>query len=137
MLLFMEAYFTLAVLRMAMLLFSFERLTHSLEQRPDKKDISLLPYKTMLCCLTISRIICRAANNTPWQSACLLQSLCARQMLQRRKIPGVFYLGVMTTEDTKEKLKAHAWSEAGGKIITGGAVHENYTVIAVYTWENK
>ncbi len=137
MLLFMEAYFTLAVLRVAILLFSFERLTRSLEQSPDRKSISLLPYNTIQCCLTISRLICRAANNTPWESACLLQSLCARQMLQRRGIPGVFYLGVMTSENTKEKLKAHAWSEAGGKILTGGAGHENYTVIAVYTWGNK
>lgn len=137
MLLFLEAYFTLAVMRIAMLLLPFEHLTSSLEQRADKNNISLLPYNTIQRCLTISRLICRAANNTPWESACLLQSLCTLQMLQRRKIPGVFYLGVMTTENTKEKLKAHAWSEAGGTILTGGTGHQSYTVIAVYTWGSK
>lgn len=132
--LFLEAYSTLAVMRLAMLLFSFERLTRSLEQKTNHTCISLLPSTEIQSCLIISRAICRAANNTPWESACLLQSLCAHQMLQRRSIAGVFYLGVMKAENTKEKMKAHAWSEAGGKILTGGTGHESYTVIAVYSW---
>lgn len=134
MFLFLEAYATLAVIRLAMQLFPFERLTRSLVQKSNKDWISLLPNDTMQSCLTISRSICRAANNTPWESACLVQSLCALQMLQRRGIGGIFYLGVMKGDNTKEKMKAHAWSEAGGKILTGGAGHESYTVIAVYTW---
>jgi len=137
MLLFLEAFLTLACIRIAMRLFSFERLTRSLEQKSDKYSIALLPYNTIQNCLNISKAICRAANNTPWESACLLQSLCLRSMLQRRGIAGVFYLGVMKTEDNKEKMKAHAWSEAGNIILTGGSGHENYAVIALYTWGNR
>lgn len=134
MFLFLEAYSTLTVMRLAMRLFPFERLTRSLAQKKDKNWISLLPYSTMQQALMISRATCRAANNTPWESACLVQSLCAHRMLQRRNIAGVFYLGVMKDETTKEKMKAHAWCESGGKCLTGGTGHEKYTVIAVYTW---
>jgi Transglutaminase-like superfamily len=134
MLLFLEAYTTLALTRLALLVLPFERLTRSLTQKSKKNRISILSYHTMLDCLTISRMIYRAANNTPWESACLVQSLCTHQMLQRRGIGGVFYLGVMKDNETKEKMKAHAWSESGGKILTGGAGQESYTVIAVYTW---
>jgi hypothetical protein len=137
MLLFLEAFFTLAVMRLAMLLFSFQQMTRSLEQKSDKYSVTLLPYSTIQNSLIISRVICRAANNTPWESACLLQSLCAWRMLQRRGIPGVFYLGVMTTKNSDKKMKAHAWSESGGKILTGGSGHASYSVIAVYTWRNK
>jgi len=55
-------------------------------------------------------------------------------MLQRRGIAGVFYLGVMKDANAKEKMKAHAWTEAGEKILTGETGHEAYSVISVHSW---
>ena len=136
-LLFIEAFCTLAFVRATMLLLPFERLTRGLTQKHDKNWITLLPFHSMQHALRISWAICHAANNTPWESACLAQSLCARKMLQRQKIPGVFYLGVMKDETSKEKMKAHAWSEAGEKILTGGTGYESYSVISVYTWGSQ
>ncbi len=134
MLLFLEAYATLAIIRLAILLFPFERLTHSLTQKKTKDWITLQPYRVMQNALLISKAICRAANNTPWESACLVQSLSALQMLRRRGIAGVFYLGVMKDSNVKKTMKAHAWTEAGEKILTGGAGHEDYTIISVHCW---
>ncbi len=133
-LLFIEGYITLAFFRSALLLLPFERLTRPLTQKKSKNWITLLPFTTLQTGLDISRAICRAANNTPWESACLVQALSAYRMLQRRSIPGVFYLGVMKDETSEEKMKAHAWTEVGEKIVTGGAGHEQYSVIAVYKW---
>jgi hypothetical protein len=55
-------------------------------------------------------------------------------MLQKRGIPGVFYLGAMKDEESKEKMKAHAWSQCGDTIITGGGGHEKFTVLSVFGW---
>ena len=76
----------------------------------------------------------RAANNTPWESACLAQSLTAQRMLKRRGIPGVFYLGVMKGENVKENMSAHAWSQCGETIITGHKGYEDYAVVSVFRW---
>ena len=125
---------TLAVMRCAIQLLPFERLTSALTQEKKKNWIALLRYNVMQNALLISKAICRAANNTPWSSACLVQALTAQRMLQRRSITGVFYLGVMKDPNAKEKMKAHAWTEAGEQILTGGAGHEEYSVISVHSW---
>ncbi len=130
----LEAYITLAAMRYAMVLFPFDRLTRPLTQKKSKDWITLQPYSVMQNALLISRALCRAANNTPWESACLVQSLCAYRMLRRRGIAGVFYLGVTKDAKAREKMKAHAWTEVGEKILTGGAGHKEYTVISVYYW---
>ena len=58
-------------------------------------------------------------------------------MLQKRGIPGVFYLGVMKDEEGTEKMKAHAWSKCGENILTGGEGHEKFTVLSVFGWGKK
>ena len=76
----------------------------------------------------------RAAIYTPWESACLVQSLTAQKMLHKRGITGVLYLGVTKDQESKEKMKAHAWTQCGETIITGGAGHEEFTVLSVFRW---
>jgi len=76
----------------------------------------------------------RASAYTPWESACLAQSLTAQKMLRKRGIPGVFYLGAMKDEESKEKMKAHAWSQCGDTIITGGDSNE-FTILSVFGWK--
>ena len=73
----------------------------------------------------VGEAITRASAYTPWESACLAQSLTAQKMLQKRGIPGVFYLGAAKDEESEAKMKAHAWSQCGDTIITGGGGHED------------
>ncbi len=49
-------------------------------------------------------------------------------------IPGVFYLGAAKDEESKEKMKAHAWSQCGDTVITGDGGHEEFTVLSVFGW---
>ncbi len=132
--LFLEAYYTLGKMRAGILTVSFKRLTRSLEHLPQKEEITELSEKETEIAILVGKAISRAAAYTPWESLCLAQSLTAQRMLQKRGIPGVFYLGAAKDEEAKEKMKAHAWSQCGDNIITGGAGHEEFTVLSVFGW---
>jgi len=129
--LFMEAYYTLGMMRAAILRVSFKRLTRSLKHQAKKSEFVQLDEEQIQMALSIGKAIGQAAAHTPWESACLAQSLTAQRMLKKRGIPGVFYLGVAKDE---EKMKAHAWSQCGDQIITGGKGHEKFTVLSVFGW---
>ena len=129
--LFMEAYYTLGIMRAAILSISFKRLVRSLEHRSKKGESIELSEEETKMALAIGKAIEQAAAHTPWESACLVQALTAQKMLKKRGIPGVFYLGVARDE---EKMKAHAWAQCGDVLITGGIGHEAFTVVSVFEW---
>ncbi|MEA2048677.1 MAG: lasso peptide biosynthesis B2 protein [Campylobacterota bacterium] len=132
--LFLEAYVTLGIIRAAILTLSFKRLTRALEQCPEKKELPKLSEEEMRTVQIVGKSITRAAAYTPWKSACLVQSLCAQRMLKKRAISGVFYLGVMKDEESKAKMKAHAWSQCGDIIVTGAKGHESFTILSLFSW---
>ncbi len=132
--LFFEAYMTLGMMRTAILTISFKRLTRSLEHVAKKKELPTLGEQEIKTAQKVGQAIMRASIYTPWESACLAQSLTAQKMLQKRGIPGVFYLGAAKDEEEKSKIKAHAWSQCGDAIITGGGGHESFTVLSVFCW---
>ncbi|HFU77870.1 MAG TPA: lasso peptide biosynthesis B2 protein, partial [Epsilonproteobacteria bacterium] len=96
--LFAEAYLELGQMRVAILTVSFKRLTRSLEHRIKVEELSPLNEEAMRTARLVGQAIVRASAFTPWESACLAQSLTAQKMLQKRGIPGVFYLGVAKDE---------------------------------------
>jgi hypothetical protein len=132
--LFIEAYATLGVVRIAILTLPFKRLAKSLDQQkhavaPPLDDVQLSIVRD------IGEAIRSAANNTPWESLCLAQALAVQRMLSKRGIRGVFHLGAAIGKSDQEKLKAHAWLLCGGRIITGEAGHEQFAVLSTYRWE--
>ena len=135
--LFLEAYVTLGIMRAAILTVSFKRLTRSLKHLPSKEELTTLNDNEISIATAVSQAIIRASAYTPWESACLAQSFTAQKMLQKRGIPGVFYLGAMKDEESKEKMKAHSWSQCGETIITGVDGHEDFTVLSVFGWGQK
>jgi len=122
------------MMRTAILTVSFKCLTRSLEHVAKKKELAQLGEEEMKIAQQVGQSIMRASAYTPWESACLAQSLTAQKMLQKRGIPGVFYLGAMKDEESEEKMKAHAWSQCGETIITGAGGHEKFTVLSVFGW---
>lgn len=132
--LFLEAYVMLGIMRAALLTVSFKRLTRSLEHLPKKEEIAALNDEENDKATAVGQAITRAAAHTPWESTCLAQSLTAQKMLQKRGIPGVFYLGAAKDEESKEKMKAHAWTQCGENILTGSKGHEAFTVLSVFGW---
>ncbi len=134
---FIEAYLLLGMMRAGILTISFKRLTRSLEHSKEKIDVETLNKEQLQSAIMVGKAIERAANYTPWESACLAQSLTAQRMLQKRGISGVFYLGAAKDENSVEKMKAHAWSQCGDTIITGEKGHEDFTVLSVFGWGKR
>ena len=57
-----------------------------------------------------------AGKNIPWTSICLPNAIAAKLMLARRGYESTIHLGVGFKEAS---LTAHAWLDAGGKVLTG------------------
>jgi len=132
--LFIEAYIILGKMRILILTVSFKRLTRSMKHTTDMEMLASLDKQTLHTAHLIGQAIGRAASYTPWESACLVQSLTAQKMLQKRGIPGVFYLGVTKDKEKGEKIKAHAWTQCGDEILTGRYGYEAFTVVSVFGW---
>ena len=64
-----------------------------------------------LTLIQIKSAIQRASRVSPWKNKCLVSSLAARRMLNRRRIESQVLLGV--AKDSGKKLIAHAWIRSG------------------------
>ena len=135
--LFVEAFFLLGLMRALILTVSFKRLTRALTHAPDHIDQGGLSDSQRHTAQSIGKIISKAAQNTPWESACLAQVLTAQKMLSKRNIPGVFFLGAKRDGPVKEELEAHAWTQCDDLIITGEPGHESFKVLSVYGWGSR
>jgi len=132
--LFLEAYIMLAFMQISVLTISFKRITRSLNHSKNKIKPKKLTDEQLHFAKLVGKMITLAAGNTPWESACLGQALTAQRMLDKRNVPGVFYLGVLKNKNAKGKMEAHAWSQCGEIIITGGGRDEAFTVLSVFRW---
>lgn len=135
--LFLEAWLTLGLMRAAILTLPFKRLTRDLKQSATLGDPPSPPPEALERAVKIGRAVERAAAHTPWESACLVQSLTARRMLHRRDIPGAFCLGVARESRSDDPMKAHAWTLCGDTVITGAAGHETFAVVSVFSWRGE
>jgi len=135
--LFIEAYLLLGIMRAAIKIVSFKRLTRSLEHSKERRALDVLPQEQLRTAIIVGKIIEQAANNTPWESACLVQSLTAQRMLEKRGVPGVFYLGAKKDGRGDGKMKAHAWTQCGDTVITGASGYEEFSVLSVFGWRGK
>ena len=75
-----------------------------------------------------SRVLFISAK-TPWESKCLVQALTAQRLLKNKGISTTIYLGV---KKEGNKMKAHAWLRCGQYYVTGGAIREQYTIVAKF-----
>ncbi|WP_292656521.1 lasso peptide biosynthesis B2 protein [Nitratifractor sp.] len=131
---FLEAYFTLGVMRGVILTRPFKQITKTLEQCPASAQAPAVSEEQLATARKIGAMIETAAAHTPWESACLAKALTAWKMLQRRGIPGGFYLGAFQDQNAEETMQAHAWSQCGKNILTGAAGHEKFAVLSLFRW---
>ena len=62
-------------------------------------------------------------------STCLTEALTAEAMLRRRGFPARAAIGIDRPKGGV--LHAHAWTELGGTIVTGGGSHDKFVLLAV------
>ena len=77
----------------------------------------------------ISWVVTLISSKTLWESKCLVQALTAQRMLKSKGISTTIYLGVRKEGN---EMKAHAWLRCGEYYVTGGAIREQYTVVAKF-----
>jgi hypothetical protein len=62
----------------------------------------------------------RSASRVPFRSDCVVQALAAQRWLARFGIPARLTFGVLPHRTGD--FEAHAWLEAGGRVVTGGDI---------------
>ena len=131
-LLLIEAFLLLGIARLAVLALPFKRLAVSLGRHMNEADAQI-STTDLNRARQVGQAVRSAVNYTPWESVCLPQAVAAQWMLKRRHIAGTLYLGMAKDETRPEKLAAHAWLRCGGLILTGGAVHRQFTVVSTFS----
>ena len=131
-LLLLEAFALLGVARVLVLTIPFRWLAKTLGERMRESTLEVKPADLRHARL-VGQAVRSAANNTPWQSVCLPQAVTGQWMLKRRNISATLYLGVAKAEAKPGQLAAHAWLRCGGTILTGGAGHRQFTVVAAFS----
>ncbi|MGD2087436.1 MAG: lasso peptide biosynthesis B2 protein [Candidatus Aminicenantes bacterium] len=131
--LFWEALYRLLWARLAILIFPFRKIAPRLGEHMKETPKEEQPQYTRTL-MQIAQALRRAGRYTPWESACLVQSIAGKMMLKRRKIPSTLYLGVTKEKKEKKKLKAHAWLRSGNIILTGqkGVNLSAFTVVSMF-----
>jgi len=113
--LLLEAAAALAIARLAILLLPF-RLLAALAERtpaaPAREADARLAAR-------IGEAVDTAARVVPWRAVCLPRAIAARLMLAHRGCDSVLHFGVGKGEGGA--LLAHAWLEAAGMVVVGGA----------------
>ena len=136
-LIFVQVWFLLGWIRVAILTVSFKRLTASLQHHREIVPPISVELEEREQAARIGILVASAAKYTPWQSLCLAQVLTVQRLLSRRNIPGQFYLGVCKNGEEGADptgLAAHAWLQCGDVIVNGGAGHQEYTVVSTFSW---
>jgi hypothetical protein len=131
--LFCEAVYRLLMARLAILIFPFRKIAPRLGEHMKETPRQEQPHYTRTL-VQIRQAMRRAGKYTPWESACLAQSIAGKMMLNRRNIPSTLYLGVAKEKKEKRKLKAHAWLRSGNIILTGqkGVNLSAFTVVSMF-----
>lgn len=128
----MEACVTLLKVRLKLSIYPFKQLVDVSETTRVQASDSCI-HETTDSAATIGKMIETSAHYTLWESSCLVRALTAKEMLRRRGIGGIIYLGVKKSEE----VKAHAWSVCGETILTGAKGHESFEVISSFPWEGR
>jgi len=136
--LFLEAWWALASVRLALRFTPFKQLVEELTLHRVPVEPPALGPAALAAAGRLGWAVRAAARFTPWRSTCLVQVLAAQRMLQKRLLPGVFYIGAAPGEAAgagkNAGLDAHAWLKCGEACITGEAAHERYTVVSTFSW---
>ena len=88
----------------------------------------LTPYKKAT---DISFAIRTIDKYVPWKNRCRHQAYQAMLLCNFYKIPCLIFVG-FKKEDVTNEIQAHAWTTAGGQIITGFCNPDEYTIQNVY-----
>lgn len=136
--LMVEAFFWLAVARVALLVLPFRKVAAQLgdvlapaEGAKRMAGIAPPPDAEAIA-REIGWSVRRMADYVPFRAVCLQQALAGKAMLRRRGIVGALHLGVATGASPGATMKAHAWLDAAGVKVTGWPFDDEYAEVACF-----
>ncbi len=112
-----EAGLLLFIVSVAVRVFSFPTLRRLLsdpvqDRQPPGQNVSRTTAQR------VGWAVSAAARRVPWRSTCLIETLAAAVMLQRRRCPYDVRFGVRLSSPSAD-LHAHAWLEHEGYVVVG------------------
>lgn len=115
-------------------LISMKRLASAMGYYIENREICMLATTAQIeKAQRIGYLMEKISLNVPWESKCLSEALCVKWLLNRLRIPSVFYLGALIEKnDQQDKMKAHAWVNVAAITIIGSETHTNYIPIASF-----
>jgi hypothetical protein len=80
------------------------------------------------------RVIELASRHTPWQSRCLVQSICLILFLKLYRLPYTLCIGLtrLAAPDNQGTMAAHAWVMAGEQIASWNSDHMAYVPVCQF-----
>lgn len=131
-LLFFEAFFLIALARIATKFYSFQRLLQILGTTHGETTKTPISIEEKRYYYEYTKAINRAAKIAWWHTMCYEQAITAKLMLRRRKVPCTIYIGMHRKEDN-QKLEGHAWLRVHDFIVTGKTDFSKYVVVGVFS----
>ena len=120
----------LGAARAALISLPFRRLSRHLGKQLDPAVESASGGAPPAAAREIGWAVELMSRHTPWESACLAQSIAGKFMLKRRGLRSLLALGLR--KDEAGKLTAHAWLRSGNEILIGNVGHETFTVLSSF-----
>lgn len=124
----MQTFFYTGVYRAFILFVPFNKLRKSMGKHKQESPAKIDNDTYRIARIIASRVMFVSAK-TPWESKCLVQALTAQKLLKNQGISTTIYLGVRKEGN---EMKAHAWLRCGDYYVTGGAIRDQYTVVAKF-----
>lgn len=129
-LLFAEALFTSAWVKISLTLFPFHRImgwlgTNTAESSSSQQEETLTLRKEIKSALDLCR------KYAPWRTECYTMSLTGKLMLRRRGLSSTLYIGFK--KDETGIFKGHAWLRANDLYISGFKESIGFTVNFIFS----
>ena len=124
-LLFVEAVFTSAWVKIILLLFPFSKVAKWLGKANVNYAENNIPEEAGIV-KKVQTALKLCDRYTPWPTECYTQALTAKLLLKRRNITGILYFGFRKNDNGE--LMGHAWLKSAGIVVTGFCDFSLYTV---------
>ena len=128
--LLLEAYYYLGWARFTLLRVPFKQIAPRLGRQLKKEEIPSQNVPPTELATQVGWAVDVMSHRTPWESACLAQTMAGKFMLRRRGVSSLLYLG--TKKDEFGEFVAHAWLQSGNKILLGGGGAQTFVVLSTF-----
>lgn len=125
--LLLEAWVTIAAVRLSLWLVPSRVLLKHVARRVDQATVTATPTPEVK---RVGWAVRRASRFVP-EASCLTQALSTQTILAWRGYRSILRIGVAKT--AKEGFAAHAWVEIDGGILIGGAEARQYRTFPQFT----